>query len=235
MELKNKKILITGASDGIGKQIAIQMAKESTKLILLGRDKDRLQQVKTECEKSGAEKVYTYAFDIADRNSMTNHVEKIRDEHKDLAILINNAGIWQKLNEVDQFSHDQIEEIISTNLTGLIKITNTLLPTLRKQDESAIINISSKSGVEAQKGQSIYTASKYGVRGFTDVLKVDLKDTKVRVAGVYQSGTNTDMFKKTGDDFPTDDFTEAKDLADVVVFMLNRPEKIWLNEVRVNK
>jgi NADP-dependent 3-hydroxy acid dehydrogenase YdfG len=86
----------------------------------------------------------------------------------------------------------------------------------------------------AQAGQSVYTASKYGVRGFTEVLKVDLKDTNVKVAGVYQSGTNTNMFKKAGDDFSTDNFTNPADLADLIAYILSRPEKIWLHDVQID-
>ena len=234
MQLKNKKILITGASDGIGKQIVLQLAKERVALVLLGRDTNRLAQVKAEAIKDGAISVDVYAFDIADRSTMTDYLEKIRTEHKDLSIVINNAGIWQKLADLDQFNHNEVEEIISTNLSAPIKITNTLLPILRKQRQAAIINISSKSGIIAQSGQSIYTASKFGLKGFTDVLKQDLKGSHIRVAGIYQSGTNTEMFKKAGDDFPTDTFTDPEDLADVIVFMLSRPERIWLNEVHVN-
>lgn len=234
MKLKGKKILITGASDGIGKAIALRLAEAGVSLILLGRNTKRLNDVKNLSEKAGAKEVFTYAFDIADRNSMTDRLEQIREDHKDVAVIINNAGIWQKLGDVDLLNHDEIEDIINTNLTGLIKVTNTLLPVLRKQDESAIINISSKSGVTAQEGQSVYTASKYGVKGFTDVLKKDLKGTSTRVAGIYQSGTNTNMFGKARDDMPIDKFTKPEDLADVVLYMLSRPEKIWLNEVHIN-
>lgn len=227
-------ILITGASDGIGKSIALRLAKLSNGLVLLGRNTQRLEEVKKQALKAGAKDVATYAFDIADRNSMTDHLEIIRNKHSDLSTIINNAGVWQKLGDLDQLNHDQIEEIINTNLTGLIKITNTLLPVLRTREAGAIINISSKSGVVAQEGQSVYTASKYGVKGFTDVLKQDLKGTKIRVAGVYQSGTNTGMFGKAGDNPPVERFTPPEELAEVVHFMLTRPDKVWLNEVHVN-
>lgn len=80
----------------------------------------------------------------------------------------------------------------------------------------------------------LYCASKYGVTGFTEVLKVDLKGSSVRVAGLYQGGTNTQMFSKANDlDKPLNDFTDPNDLADVIVFMLTRPAKIWLHDIRV--
>jgi len=102
-----------------------------------------------------------------------------------------------------------------------------------RERETAIINIISKSGIVAQLGQSVYTASKYGMKGFTDVLREDTKSEPIRIGAVYQSGTATQMFAKAGDDFPVENFTNPDDLADVVVFMLSRPAKIWLNEVQV--
>ncbi len=236
MDLINKTILITGASDGIGKATALRLAKEKTQLLLLGRDLKRLSEVKALCEKYGAQKVMTYAFDLKDRNSVTDHLELIRKKHTDLSIIINNAGVWQKLNDLDRLNHNQIEDIISTNLTGLIKLTNTLLPVLRKQKEAAILNISSRSGYSAQSGQSVYTASKYGVRGFTEVLYQDLKDTHIRVAGIYQGGTNTQMFNKAGENWKDDKlntFIPPSEIAEVLVFMLTRNNQIWLPEIKI--
>jgi len=236
MKLKNRTILITGASAGIGRQIALQLAKQKTNLLLLGRSAAHLEKVKSESLKNGATTVHTYAFDLTNKSTVTDQLEIIRSNHADLSIVINNAGIWQKVGELDQFNHDEIEAIINTNLTALIKVTNTLLPVLRRQDGAAIINISSKSGVLAQKGQSIYSASKYGIKGFTDVLKLDLKGTTVKVAGIYQGGTNTQMFAKAGNgEFPVETFTDPKDLANVIVFALSRPENIWLDEIHVTR
>ena len=109
---------------------------------------------------------------------------------------------------------------------------------IKKQKEAAIINVISKSGVTAQEGQTIYSASKWGMAGFTEVLKTDLHGSHVRVASVYQSGTRTDMFMKTGEKFSAEKlekFTDPADLADVIVFMLSRPPKIWLHDVRVEQ
>jgi len=236
MELHNKTILITGASDGIGKATAIRLAKEKTHLILLGRNNERLTQTKEECLKSGALEVTTYAFDLADKNELKNSAETITQNHKDINVLLNIAGIWQKVGDLDTLTHDQIDYILNTNLNGLIKLTNTLLPNLRTQQDAAIINISSRSGYSAQSGQSVYTASKYGVKGFTKVLCQDLKDTNVRVAGIYQGGTNTQMFNKAGD-IKTEEklktFIPTEELAEVIVFMLTRGNNCWLPEVKV--
>lgn len=108
-----------------------------------------------------------------------------------------------------------------------------MLEQMRSREGTAIINIVSKSGLVPQAGQTVYTASKYGMKGFTDVLREDTKDEPIRIAGVYQAGTNTQMFAKAGDDFEIEKFTNPDDLADIIVFVLTRPEKIWLNEVHV--
>lgn len=235
MNLKDKIIVITGASDGIGKQIALRLAKENSKLALIARDKTRLDEVSKEAKKLGAADIKTYACDIRQTDKLESVIKSIISDFGTADILINNAGIWQKIMPVDEISKEVVDDVIGTNLSALIHITRLLLPTLRTRNEAAIINVTSKSGVVAQEGQSVYTASKYGVRGFTEVLKLDLKDTNVKVAGVYQSGTNTKMFEKTGDNFSTEKFTNPSDLADVIVYMLSRPDKIWLHDVRVDK
>ena len=122
---------------------------------------------------------------------------------------------------------------IFANVAIIIIILRHMLPPLRDRYESVVLNVVSKSSVVAQAGQSVYTATKYGVRGFTEVLKQDEAETGVHVSGLYQSGTNTDMFAKAGEDVPNRIFTEPDDLADVVVFMLSRPSKIWMHDVRV--
>lgn len=233
MKLKNKTIIITGASDGIGKEIALTLAKEKTNLILLARTESKLEDVSNICKELGAQRVNIYSCDLTKINQIKDTTKKIIEDNKEIDILINNAGIWQKLSDIENIDDEVIQNIISTNLTGLIQITKELMPQLKKREEAIIINVSSKSGVSAQKGQSVYTASKYGVRGFTEVLKTDLKETNVRVAGIYQSGTNTTMFQKQNEDFPIQKFTPPEHLADVVRYMLSLPEKIWLHDVRV--
>ncbi|MCL2037551.1 SDR family oxidoreductase [Candidatus Saccharibacteria bacterium] len=234
MKLPSKTILITGASDGIGRSIAIKLAKEKAKLILFGRDQTKLNEVQKLCEENGAQEVQTFAFDINDNEKRRAVAEEILEQNQ-IDILINNAGVWQKTGGLTTLDEETITEVINTDLTSQILLTRQLLGHMKNRQDTAIINVISKSGVVAQAGQSVYTAAKYGMRGFTDVLRLDTKDDPIQIAGVYQSGTNTDMFRKSDDIFPTDSFTEPDDLADVVVFILSRPSKIWLNEVRVEK
>lgn len=233
MILKNKNIVVTGASDGVGKQVTLKLAEQGVNLALIARNKNGLKEVQKEAEKRGAKKVKVYPCNLRDTKQIKIVTKKIITDFEKVDVLLNIAGIWQKMMPVEEVQEAVVDDVIQTNLTGLIHCTRLLLPYLKKQKEAIIINVISKSGVVAQAGQSVYTASKYGVKGFTEVLKVDLKGSGVRVAGVYQSGTNTKMFNKVGENPPVEKFTNPEDLADVIVFILSRPAKIWLHEVQV--
>ncbi|MFZ1522717.1 MAG: SDR family oxidoreductase [Candidatus Saccharimonadales bacterium] len=224
--MTNKRILITGASDGIGKEIAVRLAKDGHSLILCGRDEKKLKAVNNLC---GGNQIIL-DFDINDHIKLNKQLDSIDR----LDALINNAGIWQKLGDLESISDEKIIEIINTNLISQIILTKKLIPRLI-ESKGHILNIISKSGISAQEGQSVYTASKYGMRGFTDAMRQDLKRKNVRVSAVYQSGTNTQMFTKTGDNLPVDTFTEPEDLADLVAYIINAPKKMVIHEVRVDK
>lgn len=226
-----KTILVTGASDGIGKSVALKLSAQKHALILFGRDQSKLDDVKTNCEANGA-RVVTYAFDLTDNIRRQAVIEELMTKQP-VDVLINNAGVWHKVGDLTSLSEDKIQEIITTNLTAQILLTRQLLDQMRSREGTAIINIVSKSGLIPQTGQTAYTASKYGLRGFTDVLREDTKEEPIRVGAIYQSGTNTAMFAKAGDDFPVEKFTDPDDLADIIVFMLTRPNKLWINEIHI--
>ena len=234
MDLNNKVVLITWASQWIGAAIAKRLAKEWIKLALLARNTQKLQDIAEVCRNLWASEVKIYPSDISNTSKIPELVPQIQSDFWTIDILINNAGIWQKMMQLDEIKTENIDPIIQTNLSGVIHLTHCVLPILRTRNEAAILNIVSQSGVQAQGWQAIYTATKYWVRGFTDVLKTDLKESNVRVAGVYQSGTNTEMFATQDETMPLEKFTDPNDLADVVSYILSQPPKIWLHEVRVN-
>ncbi|MGR3623534.1 SDR family NAD(P)-dependent oxidoreductase [Pseudophaeobacter sp.] len=233
MQLSGKTVIVTGGSDGIGRHICLKLAAEGCRLAVLGRNSDRLAAVVQESRDAGALQVRSYVCDMADAQAIAATAKAVEEDFDGVDILINNAGIWHKAGPLDTITDEMLVATVQTNLTGLMQLTRAVLPGLRRRDAAAILNVSSKSGVVAQAGQSVYTATKYGVRGFTDVLKEDEAASGVRVAGLYQSGTNTGMFAKAGEEVPNHIFTEPEDLADVVVFMLSRPAKLWMHEVRV--
>ena len=233
MDIKNKVAIVTGSSDGIGNQIALKLAKEGVSLALVARNKERLDQVKSECLCLGSPKVESYICDISVKEKIKETAGKIISDFQNIDILINNAGIWQKVAPIEDASLDDIEKVIATNLTGLVMLTNQIMPALKKQSEALIINVSSHSGIEGKQGQSIYCASKWGVTGFTESLRLDLKGSNVRVAGLYQGATATKLFEKANDPRDLSKASKPENLADVIVFMLSRPPQIWLHDVRV--
>lgn len=233
MNLKNKVAIVTGASDGLGEQVALKLAKEGVLLVLIARNQEKLEKVKVKAKELGSPKVEIYTCDISDKDQVRETVNKIEADFNEVQILLNIAGIWQKLNNLEDIPDDEVDSVIDIDLKGLVYMTRSVLPLLKRQEEAIIINDSSRSGVTGQPGQSVYSAAKWGVRGFTEVLKEELKGTSVRATGLYQGGTNTKLFEKTGEHFSQDKFIPPEDLANVVVFMLSRPPKIWLHDVRV--
>ncbi len=226
--MSKKRVVITGASDGIGRELA-KLLYDKYQVVLCGRDAARLKAVSEEC--SGAE---YYAFDLNDSDSRKKAVEGILNDGE-VDVLINNAGIWQKIGDLETIDDRVVTDVITTNLISQILFTKMFLPVMRNKAGASIINVITKSGITAQEGQSVYSASKWGMRGFTDVLRNDLKDDPIRVGAIYQSGTNTKFFEKTGETFTTDKFTNPKDIADAIMYMLSRPKHMWINEMRIEK
>jgi len=228
MILKDKVVVVTGASEGIGRAISERLAREGAKLALVARREDILRA------QAGVVGGEAFVCDIRDRVQVHRVVKEIAQMFGSIDVLINNAGIWQKTAPLTQIPDETIDDVVATNLLGTIYMTKAVLPHLTSQhQETAIVQIVSKSGIKAQEGQSVYTATKYGVKGFTDVLRVDLADTHVRIGAVYQSGTDTQMFVKAGEHFDQDKLTEPQDLADAVAYMLTRPPKMWIPELQV--
>lgn len=237
MNISGKTIVVTGASEGIGREISLALAKRGANLALVARNEAKLKEVLSELTALGSTNSKIYVCDVQNLSEIKSCIKQIiADYPQDLIGLVNNAGIWQKKDLLENISDEELTNVIEIDLLGLIRFTKELLPTLKSRPESAVINISSRSGITAQAGQAVYTAAKWGVKGFTEVLKEDLKDTMVHVAGVYQGGTNTTMFHKAGETWPKEKmqtFIPASELGEVVAYMLALPKQIWLSEIHV--
>ncbi|MFZ1250075.1 MAG: SDR family oxidoreductase [Candidatus Microsaccharimonas sp.] len=230
MNIVNKTILVSGASDGIGKSIAVALAQDGANLVLLGRDASKLEGVKSICENHGVNVEY-YAFDITDRHALEEAASAIK-EKSSLDIIINNAGIWHKATPLEELAPDLIESVISTNLVSHMLLTRLFIEDM-KDRETAILNIVSSAGLQGKAGRTAYAASKFGLRGFTEALRDETFANPIRIGAVFQGGTNTQMFEKGGEAMPLEKYTEPDDLAQVIVFILTRPQKLWLNEVHI--
>lgn len=170
MELENKVILVTGSSSGIGRETAIALAKEGSHVIVTYRhNKEEAQKVFQLCNE--IKKSLLVKLDVREDASIKDCYQKIAEEYESIDILINNAGIasWKSLKEQ---TDEEIKSQIDTNLAGLIKMTKAALPYINKG--GLIINISSGAGKKAHENLTIYCATKFGVRGFTEALALEL-------------------------------------------------------------
>ncbi len=235
MHLNEKVIVITWASEWIGKEIALKLAQEHTKLALIARTSDKLDEVSKQCIMLWAIEVKTYICNITDTSLLKVTCKQIMEVFEWIDILINNAWIRQKIWNTESVNEEDIDSIIATNLTALIHTTRYFLPSLKSREEGLIMNIISKSGIEANEWQSIYSASKYGARWFTEVLKKDLKKTNIKVTWVYQSGTNTGFFEKVWEELDTNNFTDPKDLAASIVHVLSTTKKMHIHDIYIER
>lgn len=239
MNVRDKTIIVTGASEGIGKEIALALAKRGSNLALVARNQTKLNDVLSKVKTLGSKNSKAYVCDLQKLSDIKSTVKQILSDFPGSVIgLVNNAGIWQKKAPLENISDEELTSVIEIDLLGHLRFTKELLTTLKAQPEAAIINISSRSGISAAAGQSVYSAAKWGMKGFTQVLKEDLVDTNVHVSGIYQGGTNTDMFSKAGEIFPPEKlagFIPAPELGELIAYMFTLPKQIWLTEVHVEK
>lgn len=197
MELKGKVVLITGASSGFGMDAAFLFARAGCRVVLAARRIDRLQELAAQIQEEGGE-AFAVPVDVADPNEIEIMVDTVLDLYGHIDILFNNAG-FGRLGWYENLSPERdIETQIAVNLMGLIRVTHAVLPGMLKSRSGHIINMSSVAGWIAPPTYTIYSASKYGVRGFTDALRREVEPFGVDVSGIYPGPARTEFGQHMG-------------------------------------
>ena len=226
-DLKNKNALITGAGKGIGKAIALALAKEGVNIILVARTQEEIDSVAAKiC--SLRVKALAITADVADINSVNSAVEKALAEFDTIDILINNAGIaaFGKFLELEPTDW---ERIIQVNLMGTYYVTRAVLPNMIERQTGDIINISSTAGLSGNALTSAYSASKFAVLGLTESLMQEVRKHNIRVTALTPSTVATDMAKelKLTDGNP-DKVMQAEDMAELIIAQLKLNRRVFI-------
>ncbi|MFV8370314.1 3-ketoacyl-ACP reductase [Flavobacterium sp. LB2R40] len=226
-DLKNKNALITGAGKGIGKAIALALAKEGVNVILVARTQEEIDSVAAKV-RSLRVKALAITADVADINSVNAAVAKALAEFGSIDILINNAGIaaFGKFLELEPTDW---ERIIQVNLMGTYYVTRAVLPNMIERQMGDIINISSTAGLSGNALTSAYSASKFAVLGLTESLMQEVRKHNIRVTALTPSTVATEMAKdlKLTDGNP-EKVMQAEDMAELIIAQLKLNRRVFI-------
>ncbi|MBT2738039.1 SDR family oxidoreductase [Bacillus sp. ISL-7] len=191
--LKGKNIVITGASGGIGAEIAKLCAASGANLVLLARSIGKLEQLQTELQQKYQVKVDVFKLDVSDTAQVQEVFQRIFDKIGEIDILVNNAG-FGIFREAHLATLDEIKGMFDVNVVGLMACTSMVLPKMRERRFGHIINIASQAGKIATPKSSVYSASKHAVLGYTNSLRMELSDYNVQVTSVNPGPIATNFF-----------------------------------------
>ena len=236
----NKIVLITGATSGIGLGCARKFAENGDKLILTGRNEQRLEEVKKELEAKGT-KVLTLVFDVRDREKAADCINNLPNEWKNIDVLVNNAGLALGLEPEYQGDFEDWETMIDTNIKGLLTMTRLVVPGMMERNRGHIINVGSVAGDAAYANGNVYCATKSAVKTLSDGLRLDVADSNIRVTNLKPGlvETNFSNVRFHGDTeraakvYKGIDPLTGDDIADVAVYAANAPEHVQITEVLI--
>ncbi|OAT04527.1 oxidoreductase, variant 2 [Blastomyces gilchristii SLH14081] len=247
--LEGKTIVITGASSGIGKSTAKEFARTSPKnlkLIVTARRIDALKQLAQEIKEEVGDgvKVLPVQLDVSSPEQISNFVPSLPAEFREIDVLVNNAGLVKGVAKAPEIDPKDTDIMFSTNVTGLINMTQAILPIFKKRDDGGrgdIINIGSIAGRESYPGGSIYCATKAAVRSFTDALRKELIATRIRVIEIDPGQVETEfsVVRFYGDKSKADavyagcEPLTGDDIAEVVVFAAGRRENVVIADTLI--
>ena len=235
-----KNILITGATSGIGLACARKFAENGDRLILTGRNEQRLNEIRKELTEKGTD-VLTLAFDVRDREKAAKYIQELPAEWQEIDVLVNNAGLALGLEPEYEGNLDDWETMIDTNIKGLLTMTRLIVPGMVERNRGHIINIGSVAGDAAYAGGNVYCATKAAVKALSDGLRIDVANTAIRVTNLKPGlvETNFSNIRFHGDNNRAATVYKGikpltgDDIADVAVFAANAPEHVQIAEVLI--
>lgn len=226
--IKGKVAIVTGAGKGIGKAVALELAREGVHVGLIARTENDLLGVARDIEALGVKVAYA-AADVSSLPEVEQAVDKIARDIGAADILINNAGIgtFEKLVEMDP---EHWKKIIEVNLLGTFYVTRTVLPQLIAKNAGDIINISSTNGLSGAPGSSAYSASKFGVIGLTESLAQEVRRNNIRVTALTPSTIATDLAKSSSliAEGKEAQYMHPEDMAEYIVAQLKLPQRMYI-------
>ena len=192
--VKGKVVVVTGASQGLGRELALKLGKLGAKVALVARTEKLLSEVKSLIEKDDGTAEY-FVCDVTNYEQVNNTIEKIVKTFGTIDILVNGAGIWTT-DEFESKRPELIEQAFKVNSIGPIYFTKAVLPTMRKNNAGHILNVISKAGLDIPENKDwlTYTATKWAMTGYTKALKYELANTKIKVSALFPGGFESNIF-----------------------------------------
>jgi serine 3-dehydrogenase len=239
VSVKDQIVLITGASSGIGEACARVFAQAGAKLILAARRQERLEQLASKLSKEYACELHLMSLDVCDRSAVQSALDNLPASWSAVDILINNAGLSRGLDKLHEASIEDWEEMIDTNIKGLLYMTRSLVPGMVSRGKGHVINIGSIAGYQTYPGGSVYCATKAAVKSISEGLKQDLLGTPVRVTSVDPGMVETEFsdVRFHGDTERAKKVYQGltpltpDDISDVVFFCATRSPHVNINQV----
>ena len=236
--LLGKTAVITGASSGFGEACARAFAERGANLVLLARRQDRLEALGEDLSGNGVD-VITRVHDVRDRAAASAFAADLQDRGIVPDILLNNAGLARGLSPIHEGDIDDWEEMIDTNVKGLLYLTRAILPLMVARDQGHVINIGSTAGRWVYPGGNVYNATKFAVYALNEAMNIDLVGTKIRVSGIDPGAAESEFSKVRfhGDEDRARKVYEgytpltAEDIADVVCYVANAPAHVNVLQV----
>lgn len=189
MELKNSTILITGGTSGIGLEFVKQLTEQGANIIVTGRNLEALNKTKTHYPK-----VHTFQSDVSNHHDIEQLYKDVIQQFPELNIIINNAGLMRLIDLQDtSLDLENLNREIATNLSGTIQMVHQFLPHLTTKESAAIVNVSSGIAFMPYSAAPVYSATKAGIRAYTQALRLQLEDTNVKVFEMIPPGVNTNL------------------------------------------
>ena len=225
--IKERKVLVTGSSDGIGRSITLSLLNSGAKVIGLARDHSKF--------KPEMKNYIKYKTDFSNEQILLNTIAKIINEHKDLDCLVSNAG-FGKFGTLETFSTKEINDFIFTNLTSHMILTNKILPHLKKIRKGNIIFIGSESALKGGKNGSLYSAAKFGLRGFSQSIREESCSKNIHVSLINPGMVRTSFFNNL-DFMPGEDKSNAiepDDIGKIIIDILSTRNGSVIEEINLS-